>query len=103
MTFDELQNEFLILKARVDAYERGDRFLFSKTQQILDGRNIQLGRTTGTVIGTATDQKLGFFGKAPVAQQSAISTPGGGATVDTQARSAITSLIAVLHNFGFTA
>ena len=43
-----------------------DRFLFQKNIQIFDNRNIQLGRTTGTKIGTAIDQKLGFFGTTPV-------------------------------------
>lgn len=35
-----------------------------------DGANINTGTTTGTKIGTATTQKIGFFGHAPVAQQS---------------------------------
>ena len=40
-----------------------------------DGANVALGSTTGTQIGTATSQKLGFFGKTPVVQQT-----GGAAT-----------------------
>lgn len=36
-----------------------------------DGANIILGSTTGTQIGTATTQKLGFFGATPVVQRSA--------------------------------
>jgi hypothetical protein len=35
-----------------------------------DGTNIVLNATTGTKIGTATSQKLGFFNAAPVAQQA---------------------------------
>lgn len=34
-----------------------------------DGKNIQLGRGTGTKIGTAADQKLSFFGRTPVVQR----------------------------------
>jgi len=36
-----------------------------------DNRNIVLGSTTGTKIGTATNQKLGFFNATPVVQPSA--------------------------------
>jgi hypothetical protein len=42
--------------------------------QMMDGRNIQAGRTTGTKIGTATDQKIGFFGATPVVRQAAPTT-----------------------------
>jgi hypothetical protein len=66
-----------------------DKFVFQKHLQVFDGRNIQTGRTTGTKIGTATDQKLGFFGAAPVAQQSAPTT--------------LANVISVLHALGLTA
>lgn len=36
---------------------------------LTDGANIALGTTTGTQIGTATTQKLAFFGATPVVQQ----------------------------------
>jgi hypothetical protein len=36
-----------------------------------DGKNIAAGAVTGTQIGTAAAQKLGFFGKAPVVQPAA--------------------------------
>jgi hypothetical protein len=39
-----------------------------------DGANLVLGTTTGTKIGTATGQKLGFYGAAPVAQQTITGT-----------------------------
>jgi hypothetical protein len=35
---------------------------------ILDGINLTVGSTTGTQIGTATTQKLGFFGHTPAVQ-----------------------------------
>jgi hypothetical protein len=53
------------------------KFILPTTMQLLDGRNIQLGRTTGTEFGTAPDQKFGFFGTAPVAQQSAPTDTAG--------------------------
>lgn len=37
---------------------------------ITDAKNIVLATGTGTIIGTATSQKIGFFAKAPVAQQT---------------------------------
>lgn len=54
-----------------------DRFTFKKHAQFFDGRNIQLGRTTGTQIGTAPDQKLGVFGATPVAQHSSTGETNG--------------------------
>ncbi len=45
---------------------------------------------------------IGFFGKLPVGQQPNISNPSGGGTVDSQARTAINSILAVLDSFGFT-
>ena len=67
-----------------------DRYVFDRKIQILDGRNIQLGRGNGTIIATQgygdltpTDvgQKLGFFGTPPVVQrtgsaQTAVATTG---------------------------
>ena len=38
-----------------------DRFVFQKNLQILDARNIQLGLTNGTKIGTETTQKLALI------------------------------------------
>src|SRR5208282_448460 len=37
---------------------------------IADAGNVVLGSTTGTQIGTATTQKLGFYGATPVVQQT---------------------------------
>jgi len=82
-----------------------DRYAFDKNIQILDKYNIQLGRTTGTKIGTATDQKLAFFGTTPAVQQATIADPSGGgdAGVDSSARGAINEIIDVLQAFGLIA
>ena len=82
-----------------------DRFIFQKSIQIFDARNIQLGRTTGTKLGTEggnTGQKLGFFGKTPVVQLTTISdtTGGGTAGVDTPARTTISEIIDTLQLIG---
>lgn len=52
---------------------------------LADAKNIILDTTTGTKIGTATNQKLGFFNKTPVTQQATAGTTtgftaGGGTT-----------------------
>jgi hypothetical protein len=53
---------------------------------IADAGNIVLNTTTGTKIGTATGQKLGFYNATPVIQQAGTGetvgfTAGGGTTV----------------------
>ena len=95
--------EFEMLRNIVMRLVRSDRYSFEKDIQIADGRNVQTGRGVGTIFGSAADQKIGFFGKAPVVQQGSIAAPSGGATIDTQARSAISSALDVLDALGFTA
>lgn len=92
-----------IIRDELDFLIKNDKFIFSKLVQILDGRNIQLGRSNGTQIGTAADQKLGLYGVTPVVQATAIASPAGGATIDSQARSAIDLIRNALKNFGITA
>ena len=43
-------------------------------------KNFILGETTGTQIGTATSQKLGFYGKTPIVQPTALSAQLTGIT-----------------------
>jgi len=99
------------LKMRVADLERmlsllfhSDRYTFSKLIQIMDGRNIQTGRTTGTKIGTATDQLVGFYGNSPVNQPDTVSDPSGQTNdLDSEARTAINSLIDRLQELGLIA
>lgn len=70
---------------------------------IKDGGVLSTGATTGLKIGNAVTEKVAFFGETPVVQQSAITAPSGGATVDAEARTAINSIRTVLSAFGFTA
>lgn len=46
------------------------------TLTLIDAYNIAVNTTTGTKIGTATTQKLGFFNATPVAQQAAATDLG---------------------------
>ena len=89
-----------IIREELEKFIRRDRFTFTKLLQILDGRNIQVGKTTGTIIGTETIQKIGFFAKSPVVQQSAISDADG--TLGS-ATSRVNAVIAALEAFGFIA
>ena len=92
-----------IIQEELAKFIASDRYVFQKHLQIFDGRNIQLGRSTGTSIGTATTQKLSVYGETPVVQAGAISAPSGGLTVDSEARTAINSIRTALTNFGITA
>ena len=100
MTPDDVKK---IVQGELQEFLASDRYIFAKHVQFLDGRNIQVGRTTGTKIGTAADQKIGLYGTTPVVQASAISAPTGGVTVDTEARTAINTIRTVLQAFGLTA
>lgn len=67
-----LNQRVVFLENTLASLVRSDRYTVSKLMQLLDGQNIQLGKTTGTKIGTeggATGQKLGFFGTTPVVQR----------------------------------
>lgn len=81
---------------------------------IADGKNIITGTTTGTKIGTATTQKLGFFNATPVVQPNATLvtlgyTSGTGTTVTIDGKFTgntgttaytIADIIAALKNLG---
>lgn len=95
----QLQDRITKLENLLSGLILSDRYAFEKNIQILDGRNIQVAKGTGTTIATETTQKIGFYGKTTV-QASAITPPSGGSTTDAQARTAIDSIITALHNFG---
>jgi len=80
-----------------------DRFRFNKNIQIENARNIELAKATGTQIGTATTQKLGFYGATPVDRPATVDDPAGGATVDASAREKIGQLIDRLQELGLIA
>lgn len=93
-----------IIRSELEEFLATDRYIFNKKVQFLDGRNIQLGLSTGTKIGTATGHKLGFFNKTPVIQQSSPSSLATvGTDVDGVARTAINTLRTSLINLGLIA
>jgi len=104
----QLLNDVNERLATLERIMRSDRYLFEKHLQLADGRNIQFGRTTGTKIGTDTDQKVAFHGATPVIQAGAISAPSSpSASYDqSEAQSAvnaINSIRTVLSDKGLTA
>lgn len=97
-----------IIREEFEEFLASDRYIFHKNVQFLDGRNIQTGRTNGTKIGTATDQKIGFYGETPVVQAGAIGAPStpSAAYVQAEAQSAVTAINSIrtaLQNIGITA
>ena len=65
MTPEELQalkNQVQLLQARLDKFEKGDRFLIT--------RDIELPTEIGIKIGTTVNQKLGFYNTKPIVQRS---------------------------------
>lgn len=67
-----------------------DRDVFNN--KIVLNNNIEIGKN-GTKIGTSTADKIAFFGGTPVDQPATVADPSGGATVDSQARTAIIAVI----------
>jgi hypothetical protein len=72
----------------------------STTITITDAVNIALDTTNGTKIGTATTQKIGFWNATPAVQPAAVADASGGATIDSEARTAINTLLARLRTIG---
>lgn len=64
---------------------KSDRMILDRTLEFQNGRGIQFSTALGGYIGTGITQKLGFYGTAPVVQQSytgdttGMTTPGGAA------------------------
>ncbi len=92
-----------IIKDELQVLFKTDRIVIPKNMQILDARNIQVGKGTGTKIGTEVTQKIAFYGETPVIQADAIVPPAGGVTQDAEARAAIGFIITAIKNFGIVA
>jgi hypothetical protein len=61
-----------------------NRQCFPTVGTVLDGVNWTFGSTTGTKIGTATTQKIGFFNKTPIVQPTMGSATAGGTYTSTE-------------------
>ena len=100
---EQLKRRIEGLEAKLDILFYSDRYVFSRDIQMMDGRNIQLATGTGTRIGTAISQLLGFYNVTPVDQPAAVTDPSGGATIDAEARTAIIATIDRLQELGLIA
>lgn len=103
----QLEEELTQLKAFIFKDKTTTEDTFRRNLVLLDV-DIKLSSSTGTKIGTATTQKLGFFNHAPVVQQGAVTTPSGGGgssadAVDQTSRTAIGQIKTALVNLGLIA
>jgi hypothetical protein len=71
----------------------------SSLLHLADAGDISVGTTTGTKIGTATTQKLGFYNATPVVQPAAVADATDEATAITQ----LNDLLAKLRTLGIIA
>jgi hypothetical protein len=76
-------------------YDEAQVSLLHKGFSMADGANIPLGTTTGTKFGTASTQKMGFYGATPVVRPSVTGSRGGNA--------ALASLLTQLAALGLVA
>ena len=91
------------LAKRIGDTNFSSRLVLQKHLTMYNGNNIEVGKGVGTKIATETDQKLGMYGTTPVVQGSAIGNASGGVVVDTEARSAVNSILTALRNIGIIA
>ena len=88
-------------RARIDSSGRLGLGVSSPTSllHLADAGNITVGTTTGTKIGTATTQKLGFYNATPVVQPTAVADATTSVDVITQ----LNALLAKLRTLGIIA
>ena len=70
---------------------------------LLGSANLIIGTTTGTKIGTAITQLLGFYGAVPVDQPGIVVDPVGGVVVDAECRTAVIAVVDRLQELGLVA
>ena len=77
----QLNQRIEYLESMIHTLVLSDRYRINKLMKFDDGRNIQLGLTTGTKIGTTggtAGQKIGFFGATPVVQRTGVAVSAAG-------------------------
>ena len=97
---NDLENRVVQLEKLLNFFIKADRYRFPRDIELVDAINFRFNGITGTKIGTDTSQKLSFYGVTPIVQPTAVTAPSGGTVIDTQARTAINSLITQFHNLG---
>lgn len=103
LQIDAITGDAQVTETAINIGSGWDSGITTASPVTLSDVNIVLGTSTGTKIGTATTQKLGFWNATPVVQQSHIADPSGGATQDAEARTAIAAINALCATLGLTA
>jgi hypothetical protein len=75
------------------------RISFQVIGSFLDGVDLTFGTSTGTRLGTAPNQKLGFFGTPPVIQPT-LGAATAGATYTTNERAMLNAVYAAVRALG---
>lgn len=76
-TWQSLVSGVSSVDGRTGALVLTDKYLQLTGGTMADAANVSLGTSTGTKIGTATNQKLGFWNGTPVAQNAGWTVTGG--------------------------
>jgi len=61
-----LRERVAVLESMLFKIMKSDRLILEMELELANGRNIIVGKGTGTKIATETTQKLGFYGATPV-------------------------------------
>jgi hypothetical protein len=75
------------------------RIAFCVVGSVDDGVNLTFGTVTGTQIGTAANQKLGFFGKTPVVQPT-LGAATAGASYSTNEQTVLNAVYTAIRALG---
>ena len=111
-TPEQLQKIEQMMNERLAKLEKSDRYTFQKHIQMLDANDISFGSNKGTRIGTTTTQKIGFFNKTPIIQQTTTSQTPATFAANTSGISndsatfdgyTIGDIVAILRVFGLIA
>lgn len=92
-----------IIREELSFMIKNNSLVFPSPIRLADNVHISCSGVNGSKFGTTNKDKIAFYGATPVVQSGAISSPSGGLTVDSQARSAIDVIRIALQNFGITA
>lgn len=97
--FNKMKDDLLQLQSLFFVGDFPDKKVFYKKLVAdggldLTGDNITLGNSSSVI---------GLYGVTPVVKASAITSPTGGGTVDSQSRTAINSIITAIKDIGITA
>lgn len=110
LSFEDEQHVRDILREELQIF--AGKQIFAQQLQLLEGRNIQTGTDIGTQIATAANQKVGFHGVSPVAQQSDpgnisltdVSGTGDDATINSNnstIQSVVNDMLGIKRSYGF--